>query len=101
MAASPALAITRKKSFEGQQRETPWDDIDVVYFVGEACGHTLIRRSSTPMKASSRKEVPSIQVENRKPWRRLKVTLPDTVKSHTKERDLPALDPMDCLRHGT
>src|SRR5271163_32689 len=25
-----------EKSFEGQQRETPWDDIQVVYFVGEA-----------------------------------------------------------------
>src|SRR5271154_945892 len=24
------------KSFEGQQRETPWDDIHVAYFVGEA-----------------------------------------------------------------
>ncbi|MGA7423192.1 MAG: hypothetical protein WBW77_10960, partial [Candidatus Sulfotelmatobacter sp.] len=25
-----------EKSFEGQQRETPWDDIHVAYFVGEA-----------------------------------------------------------------
>src|SRR5271156_7183347 len=25
-----------EKSFAGQQRETPWDDIDVTYFVGEA-----------------------------------------------------------------
>src|ERR1700690_994616 len=25
-----------EKSFEGQQRETPWDDIHVTYFVGEA-----------------------------------------------------------------
>jgi hypothetical protein len=24
------------KSFDGQQRETPWDDIQVAYFVGEA-----------------------------------------------------------------
>lgn len=25
-----------EKSFEGQQRETPWDDIHVAYFSGEA-----------------------------------------------------------------
>jgi hypothetical protein len=25
-----------EKSFAGQQRETPWDDIHVAYFVGEA-----------------------------------------------------------------
>jgi hypothetical protein len=25
-----------EESFEGQQRETPWNDIHVVYFVGEA-----------------------------------------------------------------
>jgi hypothetical protein len=25
-----------EKSFEGRQRETPWDDIHVIYFVGEA-----------------------------------------------------------------
>src|ERR1700733_14838459 len=30
-----------EKSFARQQRETPWDDIDVPYFVGEALGPYL------------------------------------------------------------
>ena len=38
------------KSFAGQQRETPWDDIHVTYFVGEAFGRTSTPRSSTLTK---------------------------------------------------
>jgi hypothetical protein len=37
--ADETLTETRdnpEELFEGQQRETPWNDIHVVYFVGEA-----------------------------------------------------------------
>jgi hypothetical protein len=37
-----------EKSFEGQQRETPWDDIHVTYFAGEALWTYSILRFSTP-----------------------------------------------------
>jgi hypothetical protein len=74
-----------EKSFEGQQRETPWDDIDVVYFVGEALWTYLNTPFLYTYEGFITEEIPSIQVEN-ETWRRLKVTFPDTVKSHTKEQ---------------
>jgi hypothetical protein len=74
-----------ERSFEGQQRETPWDDIDVVYFVGEALWTYLNTPFLYTYDGFLTEEVPSIQVEN-ETWRRLKVTFPDSVKSHTKEQ---------------
>jgi hypothetical protein len=74
-----------EKSFEGQTRETPWDDIHVAYFVGEALWTYL----NTPFLYTNEgffsEEIPAIQVEG-ETWRRLKVTFPDTIKSHTREQ---------------
>src|SRR6202451_4285592 len=74
-----------EKSFEKQQRETPWDDIDVVYFVGEALWTYLNTPFLYTHDGFTTEEIPSIQVEG-EIWRRLKVTFPDNVKSHTKEQ---------------
>jgi len=74
-----------EKSFEGQQRETPWDDIQVVYFVGEALWTYLNTPFLYTQAGFTTEEIPSIQVED-ETWRRLKVTFPDSVKSHTKEQ---------------
>jgi hypothetical protein len=74
-----------EKSFEGQLRETPWDDLHVTYFVGEALWTYL----NTPFLYTHggfiSEEIPSIQVDD-ETWRRLKVTFPDNVKSHTREQ---------------
>jgi hypothetical protein len=74
-----------EKSFAGQQRETPWDDIHVTYFVGEALWTYL----NTPFLYADEgfviEEIASIRVEN-ETWRRLKVTFPEKVKSHTREQ---------------
>jgi hypothetical protein len=72
-------------SFEGQQRETPWDDIHVAYFVGEALWTYLTTPFLYTHDGFSTEEIPSIQVEG-ETWRRLKVTFPDNVKSHTREQ---------------
>jgi hypothetical protein len=74
-----------EKSFEKQQRETPWDDIDVAYFVGEALWTYLNTPFLYTHDGFTTEEIPSIQVEG-EIWRRLKVTFPDIVKSHTKEQ---------------
>jgi hypothetical protein len=70
-------------SFQGQERFTPWDDIHVAYFSGEA----FYTYCNTPFLCTyggfSSEEIPPIQVDG-ETWRRLKVTFPDTVKSHTK-----------------
>jgi hypothetical protein len=72
-----------EKSFEGQQRETLWDDIHAVYFVGEALWTYLNTPFLYTHPGFFTEEIPSIEVEG-ETWRRLKVTFPDDVKSHTK-----------------
>jgi hypothetical protein len=74
-----------EKSFAGQQRETPWDDIDVAYFVGEALWTYLNTPFLYTHDGFATEEIPSIQVEG-ETWRRLKVTFPDSVKSHSREQ---------------
>jgi hypothetical protein len=74
-----------EKSFEGQQRETPWDDIQVAYFVGEALWTYLNTPFLYTHDSFLTEEISSIQVEG-ETWRRLKVTFPDNVTSHCKEQ---------------
>jgi hypothetical protein len=72
-----------EKSFVGQQRETPWDDIQVVYFVSEALWTYLNTPFLYAQEGFVTEEIAPIQVEG-EIWRRLKVTFPDSVKSHTR-----------------
>jgi len=74
-----------EKSFAGQQRETPWDDIHVAYFVGEALWTYLNTPFLYTHEGFATEEIASIQAES-ETWRRLKVTFPDNVKSHTREQ---------------
>ena len=73
------------KSFAGQKRETPWDDIQVIYFVGEALWTYLNTPFLYTHEGFITEEIAPIQVEG-ETWRRLKVTFPDEVKSHTREQ---------------
>jgi hypothetical protein len=74
-----------EESFAGQQRETPWNDIHVIYFVGEALWTYLNTPFLYTYEDFTTEEIAPIQVEG-ETWRRLKVTFPDTVKSHTREQ---------------
>jgi len=74
-----------EKSFVGQQRETPWDDIHVAFFSSEALWTYLTTPFLYTYEGFQTEEIASIQVEN-ETWRRLKVTFPDYVKSHTREQ---------------
>src|SRR6202041_1330980 len=74
-----------EKSFEGQQRETPWDDIQVAYFAGEALWTYLNTPFLYTHKGFKTEEIAPINVES-STWRRLKVTFPESVKSHTREQ---------------
>lgn len=74
-----------EKSFEGQQRETPWDDIHVAYFSGEALWTYLNTPFLYTRDGFITEEIASIEVEG-ETWRRLQVTFPDDVKSHTREQ---------------
>jgi hypothetical protein len=72
-------------SFAGQSRETPWDDIHVAYFQGEALWTYLNTPFLYTHAGFVTEEIASIEVEG-ETWRRLKVTFPDYVKSHTREQ---------------
>jgi len=74
-----------EKSFEWQQRETPWDDIHVAYFQGEALWTYLTTPFLYTYEGFETEEIASIQVED-ETWRRLKVTFPEYVKSHSREQ---------------
>jgi hypothetical protein len=74
-----------ERSFEGHQRSTPWDDIHVAYFSGEALWTYLNTPFLYTQDGFATEEIPSIQVQG-EVWRRLKVTFPEGVKSHTREQ---------------
>jgi hypothetical protein len=74
-----------EKSFEGQQQSTPWDDIHVAYFCGEALWTYLNTPFLYTHEGFATEEISSIQVEA-ETWRRLKITFPDSVKSHSREQ---------------
>ena len=70
-------------SFAGQRRETPWDEIHVIYFVGEALWTYLNTPFLYTQEGFVTEEISSIEVEG-EAWRRLQVTFPDRIKSHTR-----------------
>jgi hypothetical protein len=74
-----------EKSFAGQRRETPWDDLHVAYFQGEALWTYLTTPFLYTYDGFVTEEISPIQVDGEK-WRRLKVTFPASVRSHTHEQ---------------
>jgi hypothetical protein len=72
-----------KKSFASQQLATPWDDIHVAYFSGEALWTYLNIPFLYTHEGFAIEELSPIKVEG-ETWRRLKATFPDSVKSHTR-----------------
>jgi hypothetical protein len=74
-----------RASFEGQTRETLWDDIHVAYFQSEALWTYLTTPFLYTYPGFVTEEIAPWQ-ENGETWRRLKVTFPDNVSSHTREQ---------------
>jgi hypothetical protein len=72
-------------SFAGQNRETPWDPLHVAYFQGEALWTYLNTPFLYAQPGFITEEIKPIEVKGEQ-WRRLKVTFPDHIKSHTKEQ---------------
>jgi hypothetical protein len=84
----PKGCITQERNepeaaFAGQRLETPWDPLHVAYFEGEALWTYLNSPFLYAQPGFVTEEVRPIQVEGEQ-WRRLKVTFPDHIKSHTK-----------------
>jgi hypothetical protein len=74
-----------ERSFDGHRLETAWDDLHVAYFVGEALWTYLNTPFLYTWAGFASEEIAPIEVDG-ETWRRLKVTFPDHVKSHTQQQ---------------
>jgi hypothetical protein len=72
-----------EQSFVGQQRDTPWDDIHVIYFVGEALWTYLNVPFLYMQDGFVTAEIAPVDIDG-EVCRRLQVTFPDHIKSHTR-----------------
>jgi hypothetical protein len=70
-------------SFAGQTFETPWDRFHVAYFASEALWTYLTSPFLYTYPGFESEEIEPWH-ENGETWRRLKVTFPDYVASHTR-----------------
>jgi hypothetical protein len=74
-----------KSSFQGQTLETPWEDVHVAYFSGEALWTYLTVPFLYTYPNFETEEIEPWE-ENGETWRRLKVIFPDDIASHTREQ---------------
>src|SRR6266849_435740 len=74
-----------EKSFDGHQLQTPWDDIHLAYFTGEALWTYLNTPFLYTWPGFVTEEIAPIEAGG-ETWRRLKVTFPDHIKSHTRQQ---------------
>jgi hypothetical protein len=74
-----------EKSFEGHQFETPWDDLHLAYFTGEALWTYLNTPFLCTWPGFITDEIAPVEVGG-ETWRRLEVTFPEDIKSHTRKQ---------------
>ena len=74
-----------ESSFDGHELQTPWDDLHIAYFTGEALWTYLNTPFLYTWPGFITEEIAPIEV-NGETWRRLKARFPEHIKSHTREQ---------------
>ncbi|MBO0728249.1 MAG: hypothetical protein J2P57_03250 [Acidimicrobiaceae bacterium] len=74
-----------EKSFAGHQFETPWDDLHLAYFTGEALWTYLNTPFLYTRPGFVTDEIAPIEVGG-ETWRRLEVTFPEDIKTHSRKQ---------------
>jgi hypothetical protein len=74
-----------EQAFHGHQLETPWDDLHLAYFGGEALWTYLNLPFLYTWPGFITEEIAPIEVDG-ETWRRLKVTFPEHIKTHTRDQ---------------
>lgn len=74
-----------RAAFAGHRRETPWDNLHLVYFSGYALWGYLNTPFLFRLPDFSSEEIEPWN-EDGEEWRRLKVTFPPTIASHSREQ---------------
>jgi len=72
-----------ERSFAGHEFHTPWDDLHLAYFTGEALWTYLNTPFLFTWPGFVCEEIAPIEADG-ETWRRLKVIFPDHIKSHTR-----------------
>jgi hypothetical protein len=87
-----------ERSFDGHQLESPWDNIHLAYFSGEALWTYLNTPFLYAWPGFVTEQIAPIEVDG-ETWRRLKVTFPDHIKSHTRQQ-ISCFGPDGLLRRS-
>ena len=87
-----------ERSFDGHQLESPWDNIHLAYFSGEALWTYLNTPFLYAWPGFVTEEIAPIEIDG-ETWRRLKVTFPDHIKSHTRQQ-ISCFGPDGLLRRS-
>jgi len=74
-----------ERSFDGQRFETPWDDIDLAYFTGQALWTYLNTPFLCTRPGFVTEEIAPVEADG-ETWRRLTVTFPDHIKTHSRQQ---------------
>ncbi|MBO0692441.1 MAG: hypothetical protein J2P58_06060 [Acidimicrobiaceae bacterium] len=74
-----------ERSFDDQQFESPWDDLDLAYFTGEALWTYLNTPFAYTRPGFATEEIDPIEIDG-EAWRRLQVTFPDQIKTHSRQQ---------------
>jgi hypothetical protein len=74
-----------RAAFAGHANETPWDQLHAAYFDGYALWTYLTQPFLYAYPGFVTEEIEPWE-ENGETWRRLKVTFPDSIASHTREQ---------------
>jgi len=74
-----------RESFKGHQFDTPWDSLQLAYFAGYAMWTYMNTPFLFALPGIETDELDSWQ-ENGEDWRRLKVTFPKSIATHSAEQ---------------
>ena len=74
-----------ERSFDGHHFQTPWDDIHLAYFTGEALWTYMNTPFLYTWPGFATEEIAPIQAGD-ETWRRLKVTFSDHIKTHPRQQ---------------
>jgi hypothetical protein len=74
-----------RDAFAGHTPTTPWDDLHLAYFSGYAMWNYLNTPFMFALPGFAAEEI-SPWVEGHETWRRLKITFPDSVATHSPEQ---------------
>jgi hypothetical protein len=74
-----------ERSFAGHEFHTPWDDLHLAYFTGEALWTYVNTPFLLTWPGFVCEEIAPVEADG-ETWRRLSVSFPDHIKSHTRKQ---------------